>query len=232
MTTIKCTLCNLLLTIVINCSVLKFDKINEYETDNKTYWKSLSKFEPIVGSSYGTIQLRKEMEIKFKLICHSVKHDHPNNDFENILRIGMNGLDYGCHVHGSRYPAIYIDTKLMKFEFCISDTRSCWRQYPLLPLHIGSVYHFALQFNETKVKIEYESYKKDNNELITRGVIYEGNREGMTNIHHLCRYHDIIISDPLNIAADVQLWDIEIKSFDTNLYCKQWEKYKNMHHEL
>eukprot|EP00483_Globobulimina_turgida_P013441 UN13465 len=200
---------------------------NEYETDNISYWKSLSYFKPKLGKSYGTIQLRKDFEIKFKLICHSIKHDHPNNEFENIFRIGKNGLDYGCNCHGSRYPALYIDTKLLKFEFAISDKSYCWRQYPFkspchqcLSVNIGSIYHFDLQFNETNVKIEYSHYT-DNNQLIKHDIIYQGNRKAVTNNVDMCRHQDIIISDPLNVAADVTLWDIEVRSFDTNLYCKQ-----------
>ena len=206
---------------------------NKYETDNKSYWKSLSHFKPMIGHSYGKIQLRKEMEIKFKLIVNDIKHNNPNNKFENILRIGINGLNYQCDVHGTRYPAIYIDTNKMKFEFSISDSNNCWRQYALLPIIISSsIYHFYLKFNQTNVIIKYKHYNKNNNKLIENNIIYDKNRISSTNINHLCRFQDIIISDPLNIAADVDLWDIEINSFDSNLYCKQWEKYKNMHHEL
>eukprot|EP01084_Bolivina_argentea_P212727 361545_1 len=224
--------------IICESELLSDNNVNQYETDNISYWRSLSHFKPTMGKSYGKIQLRKEFEIKFKLICHSIKHDHPNNEFENIFRIGKNGLDYGCNCHGARYPAIYVDTKMSKFEFAISDESYCWRQYPFkspceacLSVDIGYIYHFYLKFNETIVKIEYKQYKQ-NNELIKRDIIYEGSRKGATNSNHLCRYQDIIISDPLNVAADVTLWDIEVRSFDTNLYCKQWEKYKNMHQDL
>lgn len=206
--------------------------MNKYETDNISYWKSLSHFKPISGHSYGKIQLRKEMELKFKLIVNNIKHNHPNNKFENILRIGINGLNYQCDVHGTRYPAIYIDTNKMSLEFSISDSNNCWRQYALLPIIISSIYHFYLKFNQTNVIIQYKHYDKHNNTLIENNIIYDKNRISSTNIQHLCRFQDIIISDPLNIAADVDLWDIEINSFDSNLYCKQWEKYKNMHHEL
>ena len=211
----------------------------KYETDSVSFWRSSSYFKPILAKSYGKIQLRKEMEMKFKMICHSVRHDHPDNDYENILRIGQNGFDYGCGCHGSRYPAVYIDTKLLKFEFGISDSSLCWRQYPsaspcpeCLSVNIGSTYDFHIKFNETNVYIEYHEYDADGQQLMDQGVIYDGQRHGVTNSNHLCRYQDIIISDPLNIAADVTLWDIEIRSIDIDSYCEQWEKYQRMHQEL
>ena len=152
----------------VHCSDILLDTgSNRYETDNISYWRSLSRFKPELGKSFGTIQLRQTIEMKFKLICHSVRHDHPNNDYENIFRVGRNGLDYGCDIHGARHPAVYIDTKGMKFEFAISDEQSCWMQYPrkapcphCLSVELGAIYHFELRFNESNVHIEYEKYNK------------------------------------------------------------------------
>ena len=224
---------------IVDCSdILVEPESNQYDTDNKSYWRSLSQFKPELGKSFGVIQLRQSMEMEFKVICHSVKHDHPNNDYENIFRIGTNGLDYGCNTHGARYPAVYIDTKGMKFEFAISDRGSCWEQYPrkapcphCLDVELGAIYHFAMRFNESNVHIEYDLYNK-RKQLVKSDVIFHGKRRSTSILSHLCRYQDVIISDPLNVAADVTLWDIDIRSSDTNLYCRQWEKYQQMHRDL
>ena len=177
--------------------------------------------------------------MEFKLICHHVRTDHNDNDFENIFRIGTYGLNHECNVHGSRYPALYIDTKLMKFEFGITDKDFCWRQYPFsspcnqcLTVEIDHIYHFELKFNETNVNITYDHYDKNMKAMELKQIMYNGDRKGVTNKNNLCKYLDIIISDPLNIAADVTLWDIEIHSFDTGSYCKNLQEYNSMHHEL
>eukprot|EP01083_Nonionella_stella_P235734 828615_1 len=238
------TLRFLMLCAIINhqiyCDKLEGIKIpNQFETNNVSYWRSISHFKPSPGVSYGTILLTNDVEMRFKLICHNINKHSDGNEFENIFRIGRNGLNYGCDYHGSRYPALYIDTKLMKFEFAISDTDYCWRQYPFkspcnecLSVQIGSIYYFKIQFNQTNVNIIYDHYSEDMEIIKQNEIIYDGNKKGRSNKNHLCHLQDIIISDPLNIAADVTLWDIEILSFDPGLHCKEIKHYASMHQEL
>eukprot|EP01084_Bolivina_argentea_P181630 313655_1 len=189
---------------------------NQYETDNDTYWKSISSFRPSPGATYERLKRRKSMYFALKFEFYG-KTAH--NTWENILRIGDYGTatSYDCDEHGNRYPALFILPSNNGLQISLSDESDCWfvieSNYHLIQ---NIIYSLIIQYNETHSSVEISTYNATTNQIIK--PLHLISNTSRTNDNTLLgKYMDIIISDPLATPANVLLWDIIIISYDNIL---------------
>ena len=184
--------------------------MNQYESDGDSYWRSLSHFRPIQNTTFGSILLKQSFYMKFNLIWHGFSDDAQSN-FEGVFRIGIPSTNvYDCFGHATRYPALYIDKNNKAIQFTISDDIDCWGvgllniTYDKLKENI--VYTIIIKYNQSSVYIEI------NNE-----ILFNGKRPGNTPNTMLYTKQAIMISDGLDPAANITLYDISIISYDNIL---------------
>ena len=226
----------LLLCLLINQSFIRISATNAsyaYDTDNDTYWRSLSYFTPLRGSRYGTITRRKSMyfAVSFQSFGKTQWGEWENlirslllnlNYVTYILdsnRVGEfgNGNDSGCNEHGRRFPGLFILPNRNSLQISLSDLTECWYVIEKnLNIDEDIIYNIIINYNQTHSTISLSTNNATNNELIeSEHLISNTSRTNDDSL--LNQTMDIIISDPLTDAANVQLFNILILSYDDTL---------------
>ena len=181
---------------------------NQYESDGINYWASLSTFIPTRNASYGKIQIKNKMFFQWDLFWFDVVMN--GTDYENIFRVGNHGYDTNnCDQHAHRYPGLYINTNTKKLQIAVSDNNDCWGNhyeeidFTLTP---NTKYSFTMQYTQETLVV-----------VCNGSPIYTGNRLGITPNDTLYSFVDVIISDPLNTAANCTIDDLLIVSYEHRL---------------
>eukprot|EP01084_Bolivina_argentea_P034895 64636_1 len=182
----------------------------KYESDGITYWKLLNTLSPITGYKYGKIQLKHKMYLKTVFTFNS-KYD--DNTWTNMFRIGTYGNETECWHHGSRYPAFFIHGN--KLVIGLSNNGSCWSAQIFFYLTNNITYSIEMIYNlyNVSVTVNYSN--------IINQIIYDGPRFNITNIvadySILNTFVDVIISDPINPPANIEISELLIISYDDQL---------------
>lgn len=184
---------------------------NEFETDDNSYWRSKSYFHPVSNSSYGSIEMRNSFYMKFNMIWHGLSSIDANRPFEGIFRIGTQSTNvHGCDGHATRYPALYVDRKDKSLQFSISDSIDCWGvsliNVSYYKLEKNQLYDISIQYNQQSMIIR-----------VNDDILYNDRRPGVTPNNILNTTQSIMISDAIDPAANVTLYDMIIISYDDDL---------------
>lgn len=145
------------------------NSLNEYVSDNDTFWQSISDFVPVnngpTGVSYGVLTLRDSLYMKFDIILHAYQDSNGN-----VFRIGYDSIDDdefnpSCDAFYSNYPS-FAENDGNTNRFFLSQQTRCFKQYSAIKLSQGVKYTFVINYNDDRVTILYK------NESVSDYMIY------------------------------------------------------------
>ena len=127
--------------------------INEYMTDNETYWKSTSTFIPRSSSSYGYIKIGYNMHMEFDIIWNGRTNTNNNIQYQQFFRISSSLDSSDDNNIITYYPSLYLQPQQNSFSISV-----CNKQFDINQLQLTSSnkYHIIISFNTTQLIISID----------------------------------------------------------------------------
>ena len=139
-----------LLLAVTTLFSYSINALNTHEGDGVSWWRSTSKFVPIHGTQYGSLQLRDGMYMEFDI----VNHGPTPSKWLNVFRIGFLSSTNACNSHMSRYPSLWMLPYENKWHFSISELGHCNNRWGLQPAaRLETPYHIIINYDSSHIFI-------------------------------------------------------------------------------